>query len=345
MEFTVKQIANLIGGRIEGNENAKIHTLSKIEGSKEGTLTFLSNLKYAHLLNECEASAIIVYNDFNCKRPDSITFIRVEDPRTAIAKLLSFYVSLNKPKPHISEKASIAHTAKIGKDVYIADFVFIGDNVEIGDNCEIHSFVNIANNCKIGSGNVIYSFASIYYDVCIGNNCILHSGCVIGADGFGFVPQADGTYYKVPQVGNVIIGNDVEIGSNTCIDRATMGSTIVRDRVKMDNLVQIAHNTDIGENSIFAGMSAVAGSSKVGRNALLGGAAGILDNCTIADYTSLSSSAMVFSSIKEPNKVWKGTPAIELNNFNRSYVHFKNLDTLVKRVADLEKMVKELTNK
>lgn len=342
MEFAIKQIAALIEGRIEGNEEETISTLAKIEEAKKGSLTFLSNLKYAHLLKDCKASVVIVYDDFDAERPENITFIRVKDPRTAIAKLLYLHNNQRKPRPKISEKATIATTAKIGKDVYIADFVFIGENVEIGDNCEIHSFVNIESNCKIGTGTVIYSFTSIYYDVIIGNNCILHSGCVIGADGFGFVAQEDGTYYKVPQVGNVEIGNDVEVGANSCVDRATMGSTIVRDRVKLDNLVQIAHNSDIGENGVIAGLSAVAGSTKVGRNVMLGGGAIIEDNCTIADYTVLSGGSTIFSNIKEPHKVWKGTPAIELTNFNKSYIHFKNLDALTKRVSELEKIIKEL---
>lgn len=338
---TVIEIANLIEGIIEGDENVEISTLSKIEEASEGALTFLSNIEYSYLLGDCKASAIIIYEGLIYERPESITFIRVKDPQTAFGKIVDFYTYLDKFVPHVSEKATISPSAKIGSNVYIADHVFIGANVEIGDNCEIHSFVNIEDSCKIGKGSVIHPFVSLYHHINIGDNCILHSGCVIGADGFGFVPQPDGTYYKISHIGGVTIGDNVEIGSNSCIDRSTMGSTIVRNGVKLDKLVQIAHNTDIGENSLFAGMSAVAGSSKIGHNVVLGDNAAISDNCAIADHTTIDSRAKVFSNIKEPHKVWKGSPAIELNDFNKSYAHFKDLNELAKRVEELERVVKK----
>lgn len=346
MEFTAKQIADFLQGKIEGNPDIVVNDFAKIEEGKAGTICFLANPKYNHYIYDTEASIILINDNFVIERPVCATLIRVENAYEAVAKLLTFYEQNTQTKrTGISQLAFVAPTAKIGKNAYIEPFVVINDGVEIGDNATIFARGTIGNNVKIGNNAIIYSGVSIYKDCIIGNNCMLHSGVVIGADGFGFAPTEDGSYKKIPQLGNVVIEDDVEIGANSAIDRATMGSTIIRRGVKLDNFVQIAHNAEIGENTVIAAQSGVAGSTKIGKNCIFAGQVGIAGHLIISDGTALGAQTGVAGSIKTPNSTHQGTPAMPVGLFRRASVIYKSLPEMQKTVLKLEKRIKELEEK
>lgn len=345
MTFTTGQIAEFLQGQVEGNPDIRVNNFSKIEEGKPGTLTFLANPKYTHFIYDCNADVILINRDFVPERLIKATLIRVENAYESLAVLMNM-VEKQKPRESgVSKLAYVAETAEIGKNVYIAPFAVVSSGVKIGDNVTIHSNVSIAENCVIGNDVVFYPGVCLYNDTVVGNKCILHANVVVGSDGFGFAPTEDGTYQKIPQTGNVIIEDDVEIGANSTIDRATFGSTIVRKGVKIDNLVQVAHNVEIGENSVIASQTGIAGSSKIGKKVMFGGQVGVSGHVTIADGTILGAKAGVPSSIKEPGQIYSGYPAAPINTFRRSYVVNKNLPELYKTIIELTNKVKELEKK
>ena len=337
MEFTAKQIAEVLKGKVEGDENVKVSNLSKIEEGKPGTLSFLANPAYEKYIYDTNASIVIVNDDFKPEKPVNTTMIRVKDAYAAFAGLLEFYHSNKPQKTGVSPKSHIENSATIGKDVYIGEFSVIGENTEIGDNCKIYPNVVIGDNVRIGKGTKIFAGVKIYDDCVIGENCTLHAGVVIGSDGFGFAPQTEG-YKKVPQIGNVIIEDNVEIGSNTVIDRATLGSTIIKKGVKLDNLIQIAHNVVIGENTVIAAQTGVSGSTKLGKNMMVGGQAGFIGHLNIGDNVMVQAQSGITKNFKAGELI-EGSPAFKMSDFRRSYVHFRRLDSIVRRLNELEKKV------
>jgi len=341
MKFTAQQIADALKGTVEGNSDIEVNDLSKIEEGKPGTLSFLANPKYTSFIYNTLASIVIVNSDFKPEKPIKATLVRVKDAYSSFAILLEMYQEAKSKRSGISAKASISKSATIGKDVYIGDFVSIGENTVIGDNCSIYPNTTIGYNCKVGNNSIIYSGVNIYDDCQIGTKCILHAGTVIGADGFGFAPVEDDNYKKIPQIGNVILEDSVEIGANTTIDRATMGSTIIRKGAMIDNLIQIGHNVIIGENTIIAAQSGVSGSTKIGKNCLIGGQVGIIGHLEIADKVMIAAQSGVGKSIKEEKAMYEGSPAFPIRDFQRSYIHFRRFDKLVKRVNELENQLKK----
>lgn len=344
MEFTAGMIAGLIEGTVVGNPAAKVNNFAKIEEGKPGCISFLANEKYEHYIYETESSVVLVNNSFEPKQELKTTLIKVADAREAVGKLLTIYESMKPRKKGISDLAFIDPTATIGKDCYIGPFVAIGPNAKVGDACILHPHVTIGENAKIGNRTEIYSNAVIYHDCKVGNNCILHAGCVIGADGFGFQPTPEG-YEKIPQIGIAIIEDNVEIGANTCVDRAVMGATIVHSGVKLDNLIQIAHNDEIGSHTVMSAQVGIAGSTKVGEWCMFGGQVGIGGHATIADKTQAGAQAGIPNSVKKPGTAIQGSPAIDFKNFWRSSVIFKNLPELNTTVLQLKKEIEELKKK
>jgi UDP-3-O-[3-hydroxymyristoyl] glucosamine N-acyltransferase len=336
MKFTAKDIADLLQGQVEGDESIAVDKLSKIEEGVDGSLSFLANKKYKGFIYKSEASIVIVDEDFVAEKPVKPTLIRVKNAYNAFATLLDYYNKIKQKKAGISPKASIAESASIGKDVYIGDFVVIGENAKIGDGAKIYPQSYIGDNTIIGSGVTIYAGVKIYSDNQIGSDCVIHAGVVIGADGFGFAPQSDNNYRKIAQIGNVIIEDNVEIGANTTIDRATLGSTIIRKGVKLDNLIQIAHNVEIGENTVMAAQSGVAGSTKVGRNCMIAAQVGIVGHLKIGDNVKIAGQSGVSNNVPE-NAVIFGSPAFDASDYRRSYVYFRNLPKIVGRIDQLEK--------
>jgi len=337
VKFTALQIAEVLNGKVEGNKDAEVSNLSKIEEGKPGTLSFVANPKYTSYIFNTKATIVIVNEDFITDKKIETTLIRVKDPYSAFARLLEMYKQA-KPKPvGISERSSVADTARIGKNVFIGDFVVVGDNAVIGDNTLVYANTIIGDNCKLGGDCIINPGVIIYEDCILGNECTIHSGSIIGADGFGFAPQSENDYIKIPQIGNVILEDKVEVGSNTTIDRATLGSTIIRKGAKIDNLIQIAHNVEIGENTVIAAQTGISGTTKIGKNCLIGGQVGIVGHITIADGVMIAAQSGVGKSIKEENSVVEGSPAFSIRDFQRSYIHYRRLDTLVKRVNELER--------
>ena len=337
-------IASLIEGTVVGDPGAKVNNFAKIEEGKPGCISFLANEKYEHYIYETESSVVLVNSNFEPKREVKATLIKVADAREAVAKLLQAYESMKPKRKGISELAFIDPTAKVGKDCYIGPFVAIAEGVEIGDGCVLHPHVTIGRNAKVGDNTEIYSNAVIYHDCKVGNRCILHAGCVIGADGFGFQPTENG-YEKIPQIGIAIIEDDVEIGANTCIDRAVMGATIVHSGVKLDNLVQIAHNDEIGSHTVMSAQVGIAGSTKVGEWCMFGGQVGIAGHATIANRTQAGAQAGIPNSVKKEGTALQGSPAIDFKNFWRSSVVFKNLPELNATVNQLRKEIEELKKK
>lgn len=342
MEFTAKQIADFLKGEVVGNCNETVHTFSKIEEGSKGTLSFLSNPKYIHYLYETKSSIVLINKDFEPEHPVEATLIKVDNAYESLAKLLSLYESMKPKRKGIDPLAYVAPTAKIGKDVYLAPFACVGDNAEVGDNTELHPHATIGARAKVGNNCIMYTNSNVYHDCQVGNNCILHSGSVVGADGFGFAPRPDGCYEKIPQIGIAILEDNVEIGANTCIDRATMGATIVRKGVKLDNLVQVAHNVEIGENTVIASQTGVAGSTKIGQNCVFAGQVGVAGHISVANKTIIGAQSGVSGAIKEEGKMWMGSPAISASTFRRSSVLFKNFEALQQTVLELKKRVSEL---
>ena len=344
MEFTAKQIAEFIQGRVEGDENATVNTFAKIEEGKKGAISFLSNPKYTHYIYDTESSVVLVNESVELEHPTKATLIRVNNAYECVAKLLQLYESMKPKKKGIDSLAFIDATAKIGKDCYIGHFVAIGPGVVIGDGCVLHPHVTIGENASIGNNTEIYSNAVVYHHCKIGCNCVLHAGCVIGADGFGFAPSADG-YDKIPQIGIVTIEDNVEIGANTCIDRSTMGSTYIRKGVKLDNLIQVAHNVEIGENTVMAAQGGIAGSTKVGKWCMFGGQVGMAGHITIADQTNVGAQAGISNSVKKSGTTIIGSPAWDAKGFMKSAAMFRRLPDMYKQLAELQSKIEELTNK
>ena len=341
MEFSAEMIAGLIGGTIVGDPKAIVNNFAKIEEGKPGCISFLANDKYEQYIYQTESSIVLVNNNFEPKQEIKATLIKVANARETVAKLLQIYEGMKPKRQGISELAFIDSTAKIGKDCYIGPFVAIAEGVEIGDGCVFHPHVTIGRNAKIGNNTEIYSNAVVYHDCKVGNNCILHAGCVIGADGFGF-QQTETGYVKIPQIGIAIIEDDVEIGANTCIDRAVMGETIVHKGVKLDNLVQIAHNNEIGSHTVMSAQVGIAGSTKVGEWCMFGGQVGVAGHATIADKTMAGAQAGIPNSIKKPGTGVQGTPAIDAKTFWKSSALFKNLYQMWVDMNDMKKEIKVL---
>lgn len=343
MEFSAKQIAEFIHGKIEGDENATVNTFAKIEEGKKGAISFLSNPKYTHYLYDTESSVVLVDEALELTRQTKATLIRVSNAYESVAKLLQLYESMKPKKQGIDSMAFVSSTAKIGEGCYVGAFAYIGDNVEIGDNCQIYPHATIYDNTKIGNNCIIYPNASIYHDCRIGNNVTLHSGCVIGADGFGFAPSQDG-YDKIPQIGIVTIEDNVEIGANTCVDRSTMGSTYIRNGVKLDNLIQIAHNVEVGKNTVMAAQVGVAGSTKVGEWCMFGGQVGMAGHITIADRTNVGAQAGIPGNVRRPDTTILGTPAYDAKGFMRSSAIFRKLPDMYAQLNNLQQEIEKLKN-
>lgn len=337
-------IKEFIQGRVEGDENATVNTFAKIEEGKKGAISFLSNPKYTHYIYDTESSVVLVNESVELEHPTKATLIRVNNAYECVAKLLQLYESMKPKKKGIDSLAFIDATAKIGKDCYIGPFVAIGPGVVIGDGCVLHPHVTIGENASIGNNTEIYSNAVVYHHCKIGCNCVLHAGCVIGADGFGFAPSADG-YDKIPQIGIVTIEDNVEIGANTCIDRSTMGSTYIRKGVKLDNLIQVAHNVEIGENTVMAAQGGIAGSTKVGKWCMFGGQVGMAGHITIADQTNVGAQAGISNSVKKSGTTIIGSPAWDAKGFMKSAAMFRRLPDMYKQLAELQSKIEELTNK
>ena len=342
MKFTAKQIAAFIQGEIIGNENAEVYTFAKIEEGTPGALSFLANPKYAEYIYTTQSTIVLVNKDFEPQKEVSATLIKVNNAYESLAKLMMLYESSKPKKQGISSLASISASAKIGENVYIAPFVVIGDNCEIGDNCMIHDSVSVGDGAKVGNDCILYAHVTIYHDCRVGNNCILHSGCVIGADGFGFAPTPEG-YNKIPQMGIVTIEDNVEIGANTCIDRATMGSTIIHSGVKLDNLVQIAHNDEVGSHTAMAAQVGVAGTTKIGEWCIFGGQAGISGHCTIGDRTTVGPQCGTIGSLKG-GETLLGSPAMDAKEYIRAAAYLKRLPEMNKTIKELKKEIEALKN-
>ncbi len=342
MIYTAGQIAEFLKGEVEGNPDVQVHSFSKIEEGKPGTLSFLANPKYTHYIYESQSDVVLVNKDFVAEKPIQATLIRVENAYEALAVLMNLVEKAKVRPTGFSSLAQIDSSAVIGKEAYIAAFVQISSGVVIGDMVTIHGSVNIAKNCQIGNKVLIYPGVSLYEGTVVGDNCIIHANAVIGSDGFGFAPDENGVYQKIPQMGNVILEDDVEIGANTTIDRATMGSTIIKQGVKIDNLVQIAHNVEVGEDTVIASQTGIAGSTKVGKRVMFGGQVGISGHIQIPDDTKFGAKAGLANSIKEPGQIYSGYPAVPINTFRRSYVVNKNLPELHRTIIDLKKRLEEL---
>lgn len=342
MKFSAQQIAGLLGGTIEGNPEATVSNLSKIEEGRPGTISFLANPIYTPHLYETEASIVIVNKALVLEKPvkPTCTLIRVEDAYGSFATLLEMYNQVKNNKKGIEPPSFIAPSAKLGSDCYVGAFAYIGENVTLGNHVKIYPHVYVGDNAKVGDNTTLFAGVKIYSDCLIGKNCTIHSGTVVGSDGFGFAPNSDNNYKKVPQIGNVVIEDDVEVGSNTSIDRATLGSTIIRRGVKLDNLIQIAHNAEIGENTVIAGQTGVAGSTKVGRNCMIAAQVGIIGHIKIANGVKIAGQSGIGQSIEEEGKVVQGSPAFSAGDYQRSYVMFRNLPKLYKQVSELEKKIK-----
>jgi UDP-3-O-[3-hydroxymyristoyl] glucosamine N-acyltransferase len=342
MEFTAKDIAALIGGTIDGNPEVKVNRLARIEDGEPGALSFLANPKYLPFIYNTQSSIILINDSFVPDQPIKNTLIRVEDPYTAFAKLLEMYDKMRNSKSGLSTLASISPSAIVGENSYVGDFVVISENVSIGNNVKIYPNCYIGENVKVADGTVLYPGVIVYHDCTIGSNCTLHGGVVIGADGFGFAPQTDNNYKKVAQIGNVVIEDNVEIGANTTIDRATLGSTIIRRGVKLDNLIQVGHNVEIGENTVIAAQTGIAGSTKLGKNNMIGGQVGFAGHLVIADDVKIGAQAGLAGNVNTPGSILLGAPAIEISRFRRIIAIFNNLDKLYSRIGDLEKTIKVL---
>ncbi|MDR1673397.1 MAG: UDP-3-O-(3-hydroxymyristoyl)glucosamine N-acyltransferase [Bacteroidales bacterium] len=337
MEFTARIIADFLKGDIEGDPDVKVSAFAKIEEGHPGTLSFLANPKYEKYLYETASSIVLVNRTQPVVMPVKSTLIKVDDAYRAFASLLELYASAQQAKTGREEPVFIAPSAKLGDQLFIGAFTYIAENARIGDNVIIHPQTYIGENVRIGDNTVLYAGVKIYHDCEIGNNCVLHSGVVVGADGFGFAPQQDGIYKKIPQIGNVVIEDRVEIGANTCIDRATMGSTVIRKGVKLDNLIQVAHNVEIGENTVIASQTGISGSCKIGKNCMLAGQVGLAGHISIADGTKIGAQSGLNSSIEEPNRNIIGTPAFDYKDCLRSYVIIRQLPAMKKRLDDLER--------
>lgn len=345
MKFTASAIAAFLKGNVEGNPDVEVNNISRIEEGKPGTLAFLANPKYEKYIYETAASIVLVNKDFKPERLVSATLIRVENAYEAFASLLDMYQQAKPQKKGISEKAGINPSAVLGENLYIGDFAVVEQNARIGNNVKIYPQVYVGDGVEIGEGSVIYSGVKIYEGCKVGKNCTIHSGSVIGADGFGFAPQEDSNYRKVPQIGIVILEDNVEIGANTCIDRATMGATIVRKGVKLDNLIQIAHNVEVGQNTVMAAQTGIAGSTKIGKDCMFGGQVGIVGHISIADGVKIAAQSGIIKDVTKEGEVLQGSSAIPFKDYWKSYLIFTKLPELRQQVIQMERSLKELREK
>ena len=342
MEFTAEQIAGLLGGEIEGDAQAKVSDMAKIEEGKEGSITFLANPKYESFIYTTKATIALVNTTFVAEKslPESLTLIRVEDAYQALTTLLGYYDQASNQKTGIEQPSFISETASLGEDCYVGAFAYIGNNVQIGENVKIYPHVFIGDGVTIEDNSTLFSGVKVYHNCKIGKSCTVHSGVILGSDGFGFAPSAANDYKKVPQIGNVILEDFVEIGSNSTIDRATMGSTIIKKGVKLDNLIQIAHNVEIGENTVIAAQTGVAGSTKIGKNTMIGGQVGIGGHITIADEVKIAGQSGVGSSVVQKGKVLQGTPAIAMSDSLRCSVLYRSLPKMRAQIIKIENQLK-----
>jgi UDP-3-O-[3-hydroxymyristoyl] glucosamine N-acyltransferase len=335
LEFTASQIAGILEGEVDGNPGVAVHKLSKIEEGEAGSLTFLANPKYTPYIYRTEASIIIVNKDFIPEQELNSTLIKVEDAYKAFSKLLAYYNQVKNNKTGVEEPVFISDSATYGADIYLGAFAYIGANVVLGDNVKIYPNVYIGDNVQIGDNTIVFAGAKIYSETQIGSDCVIHSGVILGADGFGFTPDENGEFAKVPQTGNVILEDHIDVGAGTTIDRATLGSTVLRRGVKLDNQIQIAHNVEIGEHTVIAAQTGIAGSTKIGRNCMIGGQVGIVGHIVIGDRVRIQAQSGISRNIKD-DEVLQGSPAMVYGDYNKSYVHFRNLPRLVQRLENLE---------
>lgn len=342
MEFSAQQIAEYLKGTVVGDPNVKVSNLSKIEEGQPGTLTFLSNPKYTEFIYTTKASVVLVNNDFTPEKEISATLIKVQNSYMALAGLLSLVDSMNPKKKGISPLAFISEKAKVGEGAYIGEYTVIDEGAQVGDGAYFYPQVYVGTNVKIGKNVTLYPGVKIYKDCVIGDNCTVHAGTIIGADGFGFAPSADGTYSKIPQIGNVVLEDNVEVGANATIDRATMGSTILRKGVKIDNLVQIAHNVEVGENTVMAAQCGVAGSTKIGKHCMFGGQVGVTGHCHVADGTIVGAQTGISGEVKKPNQAIQGSPHMSALEFKKSSICIKELPDMRRKLIEMQNQIKEL---
>lgn len=346
MEFTAAMIAGLLNGTVEGDPGTKLNTIARIEEGHAGALSFLSNPKYEPFIYTTGASAVLVKKDFIASKEVTATLIRVEDPYQALARLLTIYDEQSRPvKKGIHPTAVIEESAVIGSDVYIGAHAYVSDKAVIGDGCSIYPNVYIGDNVRTGRNCTFHPGVKVYRGCLIGNDCIIHAGAVIGSDGFGFAPVSEANYMKIPQIGNVILEDNVEIGSNTCIDRATMGSTIIRRGVKLDNLIQVGHNSEIGENTVIAAQSGMAGSTRIGKNCMFGGQVGFAGHMSIADGCRIGAQSGIMSTVSEKNAILLGSPAMDSKQFLKSLVYVRKLPDMSRNLDELSKSVESLKNR
>lgn len=338
MKFTAEQIAGILEGEVVGNPTVEVSELAKIEEGKEGTLTFLANPKYKPFIYSTKASITIVNADFETEEDLSTTLIKVDDAYGAFTKLLEYYNQIKLNKAGVEQPSHISDSAMLGDNCYVGAFAYIGDNVKLGDNVKIYPSAYVGDNVTISDNSIVFSGGKIYSECIIGKNFVINSGAIIGADGFGFAPNEKGEYSKVPQIGNVILEDFVDVGAGTTIDRATLGSTVIRRGVKLDNQIQIAHNVEIGKNTVIAAQTGVAGSTKIGENCQIGGQVGIVGHITIGNNVKIQAQSGIGRHVKD-NEVLQGSPALTYGDYNKSYVYFKNLPKIVKNINDLEKKV------
>jgi len=336
MKFTAEQIAGILNGEVVGNSNAEVSKLAKIEEGIPGTLTFLSNPKYQNYIYSTQATITIVNKNFEPEHPITTTLIKVDDPYQAFSKLLEYYNQVKLMKSGIEQPSVISEGVTYGDDLYLGSFCYVGKNVKIGNNVKIYPNTFIGDNVVIGDNCVFFSGVRVYSETEIGNNCVIHSGAIVASDGFGFAPHEDGTYSKIPQIGNVILEDDVEIGACTTIDRATMGSTIIRKGAKLDNQIQIAHNVEVGENTVIAAQTGIAGSTKIGKNCMIGGQVGVAGHITIGDNVRIQAQSGIGKSLKD-GEVVQGSPAFTYGDYSKSYVHFRNLPKIVTEIEEIKK--------
>jgi len=348
MEFSAKQIADLLKGTVEGDENVMVSDITKIEQGRKGSLSFLANPKYSKYIYTTESSIVLVNNDFKLESEISPTLIRVENAYESFAMLLQFVVDFAESgnrKQGIDSLAYVHETAKIGNDVYIAPFVYIGKNTEIGDGVQLYPHVYLSDNVKVANNTILAAGVKVYHNCVIGSKCVIHSGVVIGSDGFGFAPNSENEYRKIPQIGNVVIEDNVEIGANTTIDRATMGSTFIRKGVKLDNLIQIGHNADIGENTVMAAQVGVSGSTVIGRDCMFGGQVGVIGHAHIANKVKVGAQSGIANDITQEGISIQGSPAILAREQFKLVIHYQRLPQMDKRITELEKQIIELQKK
>ena len=341
MEFSAKQIAEFIHGVIVGDENATVHTFAKIEEGVPGAISFLSNPKYTHYIYETKSTIVLVNKDFEPERPVNATLIKVDNAYESVAKLLTLYEMSKPKKTGIHPLACIDPTAKIGKDVYIDAFAYVGANAVIGDGVALHPHATVCENAVIGENSILYPNVTVYHDCRVGKRCILHAGSVVGADGFGFAPSPEG-YEKIPQIGIAMLEDDVEIGANTCVDRATMGATIVHKGVKLDNLIQIAHNVEVGSHTVMASQVGIAGSTKVGEWCMFGGQVGLAGHIRVGNHVNIGAQSGILGTKKGDNLTIMGSPAIDAKQFFKSSVIYKTLPDMYQTLNRMEKEIEEL---